>query len=817
MREQLLLLSCRKQSKYLLTFLFLIIVSSLFAQKITVVDSDDNPLVGVLIFSVDQNYSASTDIDGAADLIDNITFPLNFRLLGYKELSLSKEQVIKSNYRISMSDEKVILDEIVFIGRTDIAQQDLAFESTTISSADIQLTNAQTTTDALTANSNVYIQKSQMGGGSPVIRGFEANKLLLVIDGVRMNNAIYRSGHLQNAITVDPAILESMEVIFGPGSLMYGSDALGGVVHFQSKSLNLTKNEPGSFEGNYYARYGSSNNEKTAHLDFTLYKKKWASLTSVSISDFGDLRIGGNRSSKYDANYALRPEYVIPGNATSEDEIVSNDDPLRLVSTAYTQYDITQKFKFQPSKNLSLIWNNQFSTSSNIPRYDALTEISGGSLRYSEWNYGPQKRFLSSLSLKYVPSANKFYEKAQLIVAYQNVDEIRISSRYKSDLIAEQKENLNIVNTTLDFNGKSGAHQWYFGADANYNLLDSKAFESRYADPLKREAGLTRYPNGSGQSISSGIYAQYYLIPTSWYKFNFGVRYDYNQLNVVFDQDNIFQWPDYFYDGITNRNHAFNSSTGVHVKLPQNFKIRALVGSSFRAPNIDDISKIRLNSDEISIPNDVLKPEKSLNAELSLAYSTKHTNTSVTAFYTFLSDAIVRQDFALPNGDRMYITEGDTFNIVANVNSDNATIQGISFNLNQKINKSLTIDGSLNFTKGDIIVSEGELAPLAHIPPTYGRLFVQFDQKKWRARVGTRFNGTKDILRFGGSTDNPEFATQTGSLSWYTIHATVDYAILPAFSIQLGVDNALDQFYVPFASGVPGAGRHLSATLRGSF
>ncbi|NJN34367.1 MAG: TonB-dependent receptor plug domain-containing protein [Saprospiraceae bacterium] len=77
------------------------------------------------------------------------------------------------------------------------------------------------------------------------MRGFEASRVLLVVDGVRMNNLIYRSGHLQNAITVDQNMLDRVEVLFGTASTVYGSDALGGVVHFFTKKplLNAQKRQ----------------------------------------------------------------------------------------------------------------------------------------------------------------------------------------------------------------------------------------------------------------------------------------------------------------------------------------------------------------------------------------------------------------------------------------------------------------------------------------------------------------------------------------------------------------------------------------------
>ena len=111
----------------------------------------------------------------------------------------------------------------------------------TISAKKMAFFNQQTTAELLTHTGNVLVQKSQLGGGSPVIRGFEANKVLLVVDGVRMNNAIFRGGHLQNVITMDNTILDKTEILFGPSSVMYGSDALGGVIAFLPKILCFQK------------------------------------------------------------------------------------------------------------------------------------------------------------------------------------------------------------------------------------------------------------------------------------------------------------------------------------------------------------------------------------------------------------------------------------------------------------------------------------------------------------------------------------------------------------------------------------------------
>ena len=122
----------------------------------------------------------------------------------------------------------------------------------------------------------------------------EANKVLLVIDGVRMNNAIYRGGHLQNSITLDNNILEQVDIAYGPGSVNYGSDALGGVIHYYTKNPFNQLDSTFLFNGTYTSGYTSGNNSLTTHADVTLSKNKWGSLSSISYSQFGDIKMGSN-------------------------------------------------------------------------------------------------------------------------------------------------------------------------------------------------------------------------------------------------------------------------------------------------------------------------------------------------------------------------------------------------------------------------------------------------------------------------------------------------------------------------------------------
>jgi len=121
----------------------------------------------------------------------------------------------------------------------------------------------QTAADLLGISGKVFIQKSQQGGGSPMIRGFATNRLIYSVDGVRMNTAIFRAGNIQNVINLDPFAMERTEVVFGPASVMYGSDAIGGVMSFTTWTPEVGT-QP--LKGSAQVRYSSANREQTDRM-----------------------------------------------------------------------------------------------------------------------------------------------------------------------------------------------------------------------------------------------------------------------------------------------------------------------------------------------------------------------------------------------------------------------------------------------------------------------------------------------------------------------------------------------------------------------
>ncbi|MCD4744999.1 MAG: TonB-dependent receptor plug domain-containing protein, partial [Bacteroidales bacterium] len=373
---------------YFIILIFSFLYNHLISQTITVIDKTNlKPIENVAIFNLEHTKTALTDKNGKAN-IDNFLKDdkLFFQHPSYQNITISYNDIKTLNFTVKLTESSINLSEIVIsASKWEQNREEIPNKIITISAKEIEFDNPQTTADLLGFTNEVFIQKSQLGGGSPMLRGFAANSILLVIDGVRMNNAIYRSGNLQNVISLDANIIENAEVIFGPGSIIYGSDALGGVMDFHTQNVKLSYNNKTNIITNALMRYSTADNEKTGHVDFNFGRKKWGMLTSISFSDYDDLRMGNNNNPEY-----VRPEFA--GSSDGKDIMIKNDDNNIQKYSGYSQMNIMQKFRLRPNDKFELNYGFYYSTSSDIPRYDRLIQYKNDTtLKYAEWYYGPQK------------------------------------------------------------------------------------------------------------------------------------------------------------------------------------------------------------------------------------------------------------------------------------------------------------------------------------------------------------------------------------------------------------------------------------------
>ena len=332
---------------------------------------------------------------------------------------------------------------------------------------EIDFTNPQTAADLLSSSDEVFVQKSQLGGGSPMIRGFATNRVLIVVDGVRMNTAIFREGNVQNVISLDPNIMESTEIIFGPGAIVYGSDAIGGVMNFNSRKALLSTSEKTNVKVEAMGRRSTANKETTGHVNFNIGGSKIAFLSSVTFSTFGDLMMGNNRHPDY-----IRPHYQ--KQLDGVDSMFVNTNPNLQVGTAYSQYNFTEKLRFQPTERLNVVFANHISRSSDVPRYDRLIQYKDDVLKYGDWYYGPQKWMMNSISADWKPGSVLF-DQMKTVIGKTGFRESRHDRKFDNPVIRQRYEKVVAYSANIDFEKSIGENEIYYGAEAVFNDISSTA------------------------------------------------------------------------------------------------------------------------------------------------------------------------------------------------------------------------------------------------------------------------------------------------------------------------------------------------------
>ena len=680
----------------------------------------------------------------------------------------------------------------------------------------IQNFNAQTTADLISNSGVVAMQKSQQGGGSPILRGFEASRVLLVIDGVRLNNAIYRAGHLQNVITLDNNVLDRAEILFGPSSTIYGSDALGGVIHFVTRTPELSTNDQLKFSANAFSRYGSVNQEFASHIDFNLGGKKVASLTSFTLSDFGDLKMGKRNNPALGESFGERLQYSVRSADNQSDVLVPNEDRYVQKFSGYRQLDFLQKILFQSSTKTSHTLNFQFSTSTNVPRYDRLTDPQAGGLRFAEWYYGPQRRLLSSYQLK-VNDLGPWANSLQVTTSFQDIEESRYDRRFNNNNRNERVENIQVGGLTVDFFKKNGENSLHYGIDAQWNNLKSTARIFNVATGAEH-AQSTRYPDGDNTMNTFSLFVTHNYVINSWMAINSGARIGTSRLRSTFIDKTFFPFP---FDDITQNNTVASGNLGL-IYSPSFWKISLMTSTGYRTPNIDDLAKVfesvagTANTvGTLIVPNPDLKPEKTINGDLSI---TRFFGSQVRAegvFYvTRFFDAIVTQPSTF-NGQSSIPFNGFPANIVSSKNAATAYLYGWSGSLRADLDDHWSLTASYNYTHGRIQNTNGPDTPLDHIAPAFGRVGVVYHHTRQRHELFSNFSGWKYLSDYSNSgEDNLQYATSKGMPSWYTINIRSSYELNKFFTVQVGIDNILDLQYRTFASGINAPGRNFFGTLR---
>ena len=788
------------------------IVHTVHAQLLTVKDMDTKkPIVMATVSSLQSEINKVSNTDGQVDIsqfegIDSI----EIRSLGYVTQMVSYASLSKSNFEVFLKPSTTKFDEIVVSAtRSRQSARSVPSKITVISPKDVALFNPQTAADLLGSSGEVFIQKSQQGGGSPMIRGFATNRLLYTVDGVRMNSAIFRSGNIQNVISLDPLVMENTEVFFGPGSIIYGSDAIGGVMSFQTLTPKLSLVNKLLISGNGLSRYTTANGEWTHHFDINVANKKWSFLTSFTHSKFGDLKMG-----KYGPDDYLKPYFV--KRIDGKDSVLVNPNPRVQVPTGYSQINVMQKIRYQPHQQWDLQYGLHYSRTSAYSRYDRLIETQANGQPISAvWDYGPQIWMMNNLTALHT-GQNVLYDRMTLRLAQQYFEESRIDRRLNNHRLRTNREEVKAYSANIDLEKKSGNHNFNYGTEYVLNDVNSFGFavDIRNNNPIKVP---DRYPQSHWSSYAG--YLNYQFTLSQKVLVQSGIRY--NVFNINSDFSRHLEFYPFDFSKTVVRNASTTGSLGFVITPDRTWKISLHGSTGFRAPNVDDMGKIfDFVAGDVIVPNTSLRAEYAYNGEMNISkWIGEYIKLDVTGFYTYLDNAMVRRPFKVGEQDSI-VYNGQMSRVYAIQNAAFGTVYGLNAAVEIKLPRGISLSSKYNIQRGREALDNGFVSASRHAAPAFGITRINYQKDALNLQLYCIYNAaiSYDKLNLEEQGKPAIYAKDTNgnpySPRWYTFNFKAGYEIHQNITLHTGVENITDQRYRPYSSGLVAPGRNFIFSMR---
>ena len=753
--------------KKLFFFLFLLSANFLSGQIICVKDS----LLNTVIENVNVTFKKTGVSSNKHGIVDISIFKsdafIEFSHVAYHSKKIKKnniDSVVLLTRRSNILPTIELVEEI----RIPLSEKHNNF---TIKPSGFNLLETSVS-ELLAGSSPVLIQESQAGGGSPNYRGMEANRLLLVVDNIPLNNAIYRSGHLQSSSTINPFFIESIKLLSGPSSVSYGNGAMGGALVFNTKKPK-DKTE-------FYFNQQFKTSSKAVNINFlaNYYKKKTSFLTGFSLTSSGNIMMGKNRSHGY-ADWG------------AESIINNNNEQLY---TSHTKGDFIHKTKYAINKSSFVLFNTQYSQSSNIYRFDKMNDLKNDSAKYKHWYYGPQTRFMQSVGYT-IKKKFVVFDKSKTTIAFQKLKESR-HKQLSGDLFSNNRfETVKIYDFNLDLNKTLNNLTFSYGLGSRIQNIQSNASLTNNNLNLYN---TTRYPSGGSYVKDDFFFSQIAIVISKKTDVLLGLRLNNNTLSAKFDDDILDL------KSIKNNNFSIIKSASLFYNAGLGFNINASYYGGFRNPNVDDLGKV-FSKDGINVvvPNENLEPEYAENFEISLDYHLHPIKSNLQLFHSTILNAISRE-YGRLNGLDSIFYDGEMMRVQMNKNIEKVTLYGFSFYFDYNLSKKLLISSSCNYLEG----VKNNQRPASHIPPFNAKLSIDYKLKGQAFSFYTKYNAWKRVDDYDDlGIDNLDEATLDGNPSWYTLNFGYSTKIDKNIIISILAENLLDTHYKTFASGISASGR----------
>ncbi|NIR72544.1 TonB-dependent receptor [candidate division KSB1 bacterium] len=749
--------------------------------------NEERPLPNVQIYVESVSRGDVTDSEGkfVIDRLPPGVYDLTLQLQGYKTIqkkgiSLSADEIV--DIHAAMDLDIIELEHLVV---TATRRRESAYEIpqlvSIIGAKKIQERSKRETPELLREEVGVVVQKTNQGGGSPIIRGLKANKLLFLVDGIRLNNATYRGGNIQYLNTVDSGALERIEVVHGPNSVLYGSDALGGVINVITRKPKLSPGDSHRFRASVSASLSTADNTQSTQVDLITSNSRWGWLLEGSFKKFGDIRRGENGGETLMRR--LR-------NDSRTDRVLKKTQS----PNGYDAYALNSKARLKISEFQELTLSYQLDRQLGVPRYDVVE-----ALQDSIREFDPQERDLVYLTYSN-QHASRFFNAATITLSFHRQFERRIRQRFGSRIRTTDRIRTLTPGFQLQFTKVvANKHHLVYGAEFYYDKVATSSFE-RNTETGARSNRTPVFPDGSSFS-NFGVYVRdAFELDPRWH-LNVGGRFSVFNLKAPFET---------VPESSVNFGTVEQSSTSLTGSLGSQFYISDAVSfvtniaQGFRTPNLDDVSKLGpgKGSSFFDVPNPDLVPEKSISLDGGFKIYSGELRANVIGFYNSINDLLVRRPAEF-NDSPFVIEESDTLLVFRKENAGKAFTTGFTLNTECNFRPNWLLFGNLSYTFGKN-VSQSE--PLTGVPPFNGLFGMRWNAGKYWIEMNTRF--AAEQTRLAAEDKEDLRIPEGGTPGWYTLNLRSGWQLFDAVSIKFAVNNLLDRNYREHLSGFNAPGRN---------
>ncbi|MEO1857632.1 MAG: TonB-dependent receptor [Rubritalea sp.] len=666
--------------------------------------------------------------------------------------------------------------------RIELSEEDAPYSIYSLTGADFEKTLSRNVVESLEGQPGVSVQKTSNGQGSPYLRGFTGYRTLSTIDGVRYNNSVYRDGPNEYFSLIDSQSISGFELIQGPGSVLYGSDAIGGTLNLQTKSSDYILEDGYYAHGSQAYRYGSAENSHLFRTELQLGEGgKWGLQLGYSCKEFGDVDA---------ASLGVQPKTGYGEQAWDArfDMVLNQNWSMTLVHQGLTQDDVWRTH--------STIYAKSFKG----------TEVGSDLSRLKD-----QQRSLNYLRFlgEYI---QPWLDQVSLTLSYQAWDEDGQRQRSNKKSLSEYFHS-RMIGVDLEMLSNVGQHILSYGVDFYRDNVDSGRVDYNADGSVDRVR--IQGPVGDDSTYDLlGLYAQDLIELSDRTDVILGGRYTYARASIGRYEDPVSRKPA-AYDG--NWHNLVASVRAVHdLDNSGVWKAWGGLSQSFRAPNIADLSRYGgSRSDEIEIAATNLKSEKFLTGEIGLKAVEEKYQLTASYYYTFVDDYIT----STPTRN---MREG--LNEVTKRNSAEGFIQGVEIAGSYELAEGWRLLGNVTWLDGELesfvdsSSSETLVEPMSRLMPLTLNAAVRWtsgDEKIW-AELGCLFADKADKLSSRDKEDTQRIPP-SGTPGYTLVHLRGGYKVNDHLDLTLGVENILDEAYRVHGSGSNEPGLGMVFGARASF